>query len=213
MDVRAESQRSFIAGLLLVAPLAVTLFVGSLALRYLAGVLDPVVQAGRLAQYTGNSRLLAQTLAALLLATAVVGLGYVAQRQVGQRLFGGFDRLVRFVPLVSAVYSSVRQVGAALENRSSRYESVVLVEYPRLGVYSLGFVTGDAPADASTVADEPVYNVFIPNSPNPTGGELVLVPESHVHETDLSVRRGLRLIVTTGIADTQDELAAFREDA
>lgn len=213
MEIRTELRRSFLAGLVLVAPLAITLFVGQLAVRYLSDLLDPVVRVGGLASYTGNIQLLAQGLAAVLLAGIVVALGFIAQRQVGRRLFGGFDRLVAFVPLVSTVYSSVRQVGEALENRASKYEAVVLVEYPRLGVYSLGFVTGDAPTDATTVAGEPVHNVFVPNSPNPTAGNLILVPESRVHETTLSVRRGLRLIVTTGIADSRAELEAFRKTA
>lgn len=213
MGLKAELRRSFVAGLLLVAPLAVTLFVGRLALGYLSGLLSPLVRYAGLTRFTANIDLLAQALAAILLAAAIVFLGFVAQRSVGERLFGGFDRLFEFVPLVSTVYSSVRQVGEALSNRATRYEEVVLVEYPRLGVYSLGFITGDAPSETESVTGERTYNVFVPNSPNPTAGNLILVPESRVHETDLSVRRGLRLIVTTGIADTEAEMKKLREES
>lgn len=211
--MHAELRRSFVAGVLLVAPLAVTLFVGWILLRYLAGVLDPVVRFAGLARFTANIDLLAQGLAAVLLAAAVVVLGFLAQRSLGERLFGGFDRLFAFVPLASTVYSSVRQVGEALADRTNRYEAVVLVEYPRVGVYSLGFVTGDSPSDAAVVTGEPTYNVFVPNSPNPTAGNLILVPESNVHETELTVRRGIRLIVTTGMADTDAELERLREES
>lgn len=204
MGLRAELRRSFLAGLVLVAPLAVTLVVARLALGYLAGVLDPVVQAAGLAAYTNNVELLAQVLAAVLLATAIVVLGFLAQRGIGERLFGGFDRLVSLVPVVSVVYTSVRQVGNAMRNRTSRYDRVVIVEYPRMDVYSLGFVTGEAPAAAEEVIGEPAHNVFVPNSPNPTAGRLILVPDRRVHETDIPVRRGLRLILTTGITETEE---------
>lgn len=213
MALHGKLRRSFVAGLLLVAPLAVTLFVVRLAFRYLSGVLSPVVTWTGLARYTANIDLLAQTLAAVILATVVVLLGFVAQRSVGKRLFGGFDRLVAFVPLVSTVYSSVRQVGEALGDRATRYQEVVIVEYPRLGVYSLGFVTAESPADAERVSGERTYNVFVPNSPNPTAGAPLLVPESRVHETNLSVRRGLRLVVTTGIADTEAGVDRLREES
>jgi uncharacterized membrane protein len=189
MDLRAELRRSFVAGVLLVAPLAVTLFVAWLAVGYLSGVLDPVVDVTGLARFVAES-VLAQALAAVLFAVALVALGFLAQRGPGERLFGGFDRLVGIVPVASVVYSSVRQVGTALSDRSSRYDRVVIVEYPRLGVYSLGFLTGDAPTEVSDVAGEPTHNVFVPNSPNPTGGRLVLVPDSRVHETEIPVRRG-----------------------
>lgn len=213
MGLHADLRRSFVAGLLIVAPLAVTLFVGRIVLRYLAELLNPVVRVAGLTRFTANIDLLAQVLAAVLLAAIVVALGFLAQRSLGKRLFGGFDRLFAFVPLASTVYSSVRQVGEALADRANRYEAVVLVEYPRIGVYSLGFVTGESPSDASTVTGEPTYNVFVPNSPNPTAGNLILVPESNVHETALSVRRGIRLIVTTGMADTEGEMERLREES
>lgn len=203
MDLTAELRRSFLAGVLLVAPLAVTLFVAWLAIGYLSDVLDPVVEVTGLGRFVAEA-VLAQALAAVLVAVALVVLGFLAQRGLGERLFGGFDRLVGIVPVASVVYSSVRQVGKALSDRSSRYDRVVIVEYPRLGVYSLGFVTGDAPPEASDVAGEPTHNVFVPNSPNPTGGRLVLVPESRIHETEIPVRSGLRLVLTTGITATEE---------
>nr|WP_245800565.1 hypothetical protein [Natrinema saccharevitans] len=65
----------------------------------------------------------------------------------------------------------------------------------------IGLVTGEGPREAEAIAGGDVYNVFLPNSPNPTAGRLVLLPEDQVHETDMSVRRGMRLIVTTGMGD------------
>jgi uncharacterized membrane protein len=114
---------------------------------------------------------------------------------------------------VRVIYSSVRQVSNALMERSNRYESVVLVEYPREGMYSVGFVTGDSPDEVLSVAGADAYNVFLPNSPNPTAGRMVMVPDDQVHEVDISVRRGIRLLVTTGIAEAEEEMAELQEQA
>lgn len=210
MGLVSRFKSSFLAGLLLLAPLAVTAFVLQFAFVRLFGVLEPIVTATRLADYTANIQIAAQVLAIVLIVLFIVAIGFLADLSVGARLFGGFDRLIGLVPMVSVIYSGVRQVGNALAERENRYESVVLVEVPRENVYSIGFVTGDAPAVATDVAGETVYNVFIPNSPNPTAGRLLLVPSARLHETDLTVRQGLRLVVTTGITSDRDEIEELK---
>ena len=95
----------------------------------------------------------------------------------------------------------------SLVQRTAGYETVVLVEYPRRGVYAIGFVTNDGPAAAREATSEDLYNVFLPHSPNPTAGKLVFVPAADVYEVDMSVRRALGPLVTTGLsADDVDEL-------
>ncbi|WP_246987612.1 DUF502 domain-containing protein [Halorientalis marina] len=212
MDVSKVVRSSFVAGLALIAPLIVTVVALRFLLNWLTTFIDPVVQGTRLAQYTANIEVVAQALAAVLILLLITLLGYLAQRSLGERLFGWLDRGVGLVPLVRVIYSSVRQVSNALMEQSSRYESVVLVEYPREGVYTLGFVTGDAPDQTRDVTGGEAFNVFLPNSPNPTGGRLLLVPADQVHEVDISVRRGIRLLVTTGIAEREEEVRQLRED-
>lgn len=206
MGLVTRFKSDFLTGLLLLAPLAVTLFVLHFAFTRLFAFLRPVVDATRLAEYTANIELVALLITAVVMVGFIVGIGALADRSIGRRLFGGFDRLVGFIPLVNVIYTGVRQVGRALAEREHRYESVVLVEFPRTGMYSIGFVTGDAPPAAMVPGNEKVYNVFVPNSPNPTGGRLVLVPESQVYPTELQVGQGIRLVVTTGITSERAEL-------
>jgi uncharacterized membrane protein len=198
MRITDVFRRSFVAGLVLVAPLVVTVVVLRVAFGWLLVVANPLVAETRLANYTGNIEVAAQLLAIVALVAVVTGLGYVAQRGVGQRLFGRVGRVIDFVPMVSVVYGSARQMADALVNPSAGFDQVVLVEYPRDGVWVIGFVTGDGPTEAADAAGEHVYNVFLPNSPNPTGGRLLMVPESDLVETDMSAREGLRTVVTTG---------------
>lgn len=190
-------------GLVLVAPLTVTLFVLQFLFARVTGVLNPVVRTTRLTAYTGNIEVVAQLLAAAFIAIGITALGYAASWGAAQRLFGGFERGVRLIPLVRTIYFGVQQVSESLTNRAERFEDVVLVEYPREGIYSIAFVTNHAPDEANALEDGDLLNVFVPHSPNPTAGALVMVPSSQVHEVDMSVRRGIRLLVTTGLS-TED---------
>jgi uncharacterized membrane protein len=213
MDLVARVRSSFVAGLLLVAPLAVTLFVLQFVFTRLTGLIRPLVVQLRpiISETLGadDVTLVAQLFAALTVVAVITGLGYLASISLGQRLFGGFERGLRLVPLVRTVYFGVRQVSESLTERADGYESVVLVEFPRRGSYSIGFVTNEAPGATRDATGEELYTVFVPNSPNPTAGALVMLPETDVHEVDMSVRRGIRLLVTTGLsADDETDVPA-----
>ena len=200
----AALKRSFIAGLLLLAPLVVTVYVLQVLTGWALRVVDPVVQGTQLTQYTANIELVAQALAVVLIVGTVTLLGAAARWSVGRRVFGRVGRVVNIIPLVNVVYAGVRQVATALVEREGGYDRVVLLEYPTEGHFALGFVTGESPDALASVAGESAVNVFLPNAPNPTAGRLAVVPESRVHEVDMSVRRGLRLVVTTGLGSDEE---------
>lgn len=201
MRVTNALKRSFVSGMILIAPLVLTLYILWLLVSFSLQFIDPVVRETRLTQYTANVEVAAQLLTVVLIVVSIVVLGFLANKSVGRELFGRVGRVVNIIPLVSTIYGGVRQVADSLVERNTAYESVVLVEYPREGVYSIGLVTGESPRSVEQFAGSEVYNVFLPNSPNPTAGRLVLLPEDQVHEIDMSVRRGMRLIVTTGAGD------------
>jgi uncharacterized membrane protein len=198
---------SFVTGAILLAPLAVTLLLFKLALDWLSGILNPFIRATRITQYTANIELVAQLVTIALILAGITLVGAVARFSAGRRTLSNFGRVVNLVPLFRTVYRSVQQVATSLVERSNQYESVVYIEYPRLGVYSVGFVTGESPDTLEEVAGQEAYNVYLPSSPNPTGGRLELVPADRLYETDLSVRQGLRLLMTTGVTAEEEEAA------
>jgi uncharacterized membrane protein len=142
MRLSERFKRSFVAGLVLVAPLVVTVVVLRVVFSWLLVVADPLVTETRLAQYTGNVEFAAQALAIVVLVVAVTALGYVAQRGFGSRVFANLGRVMDFVPLVSVSYGSVRQVANSLVDGTSGYERVVLVEYAREDLYVIGSSRG-----------------------------------------------------------------------
>lgn len=211
MNWNRRLRNSFLAGLILIAPLAITFIVLQFLLGWLTGSVEPLVSATNLSQFTGNIEFLAQLLALAILLVTIVLVGMVAQWGVADRLFGGFSRIIGVIPMVRVIYASVRQVSNSLTSPGSRYESVVLVEYPRDGMYAIGFVTAESP-DPVQAKTGKAYNVYIPFSPNPTNGHLAMLPESEVHEIDMSVKRGLRLTITTGMAETSEDLQALESE-
>lgn len=207
VNLSTTLKSSFVAGLILVTPLAVTLYVLRLVVNWSLQFVNPIVQSTQLTQYTANIEAVAQFVAAVSIVAVITLLGYLAQKSVGKQLFGSVGRVVNVVPLVSTIYGSVRQVANSLVERRTSYDGVVLVEYPREGIYSIGLVTGQSPGPVENYVGQEVYNVFLPNSPNPTAGRLALLPEDELHELDMSVRQGMRLVVTTGMND--DDVLGF----
>ncbi|MFB6120867.1 MAG: DUF502 domain-containing protein [Halobacteriaceae archaeon] len=210
--IKSIVRDSFVGGLIILGPLLVTLFVFKFAFDWLVGVVDPIVSGTQLATYTANIELAAQLLALVGILVLITVVGLVAQLSVGRRTLGGIGRLVSFIPLFRAVYGGIRGVASSLSDRSTRFEDVVIVEYPRMGVYSLGFVTGDAPEKLREMEEQDAFFVYAPSAPNPTGGALMMVPEEHVHESGLSVKEGLRLIMTTGMTSEVSEDEEFSLD-
>lgn len=196
---------SFVAGLVLITPLLITLYILRILVNFALQFINPVVESTNLSAYTANVEIVAQVIAVLLIVLTISVVGFIAQRRTGERLFGSLGRMVTIIPLVRTIYGTVRQMMSSFSSSGSSYDSLVLVEYPRTGLYSIGLVTGNSPSVVSEKADKQVQNVFLPSSPNPANGRLVLVPEDQILDVDLSVREGLRLVMTTGVGSDDEQ--------
>jgi len=203
-DLGSMVKRGFVTGLVLIAPLAVTVFVIQLVYGWLVGAIRPVLQAlpWLRGPYTEPLALVA------LFALITVG-GIVFLYGFGDRLMRRFDNFMQDVPGISPIYRSVRQATTALTGDTESFEQVVLVHLPQSGLRVVGFVTAETPASLrGEDIDEPCYNVFVPMAPNPMGGFLIVVPEADVTKTDLTVSEGIQLVLTTGIGgQDEDEVA------
>jgi len=212
MRIKTTLQSNFVAGLILVAPLVVTLFVLRTVTGWISGTLTPVITGTRLETFTANNIVLAQFVLLAALVAAVTAVGFLAQRSVGRRVFGKTGRVVDFLPVFRTIYGTIRSMATSVTSRGSDFESVVYVEYPTKDVYRLGLVTGESPDDLETIAGEPAYNVFFPGSPNPTQGSLNLVPESELHESGMSVRAAIRFLMTTGMDESKTPIEFDEEE-
>jgi uncharacterized membrane protein len=152
------------------------------------------------------------SLFALLLSIFLIGLvGGLARNYLGRKLIEAVDLLLLRVPLLNKIYGTIKQVNAAFTSGSkSSFKQVVLVEFPRAGHYSLGFITAEQTQEVQLKTTGKVVSVFVPTTPNPTSGFLVLVPESDLTKLDMPVADGIKFIISLGSIST--EFVAARTD-
>jgi uncharacterized membrane protein len=137
---------------------------------------------------------------ALVLAVLLVGLvGSLARYYFGKKLIQWVDLALLRVPLLNKIYSTIKQVNAAFSPSSkSSFKQVVLVEFPKSGQYSVGFLTGEDHKEVQQKTKVHVLSVFVPTTPNPTSGFLLLVPEKEITRLDMSVADGIKFIISLG---------------
>lgn len=138
----------------------------------------------------------------LLLALLILFLtGVFAANFAGRRLLEGWDRLLSRIPVVRSVYSGAKQVAETLfSDSSTAFKRVMLVEYPRRGVWSLCFQTAESLAEVQDRTAEDVVCVFVPTTPNPTSGFILFVPRQEVVPLSMTVDEGLKMIISLGVA-------------
>jgi len=130
----------------------------------------------------------------------LIGLvGLLARNYFGKRIIKWIDTTLLRVPLLNKIYSATKQINEACSSSNKNaFRTVVMVEFPRPGVYTLGFITSEQHPELLAGADEKLVCVFVPTTPNPTGGYLLLVPEEKVTKLNMSVGDGIKYIISLG---------------
>lgn len=140
------------------------------------------------------------SVAALILAVVLVSMvGLLTRYYIGKRLIAWLDTVMLRVPLLNKIYGTIKQVNDAFSTGSkTSFKTVVLVEFPKDGTHSIGFITSEQQAEVQTKTKEKVVCVFVPTTPNPTSGFLILVPEEKVTKLDMTVADGIKYIISLG---------------
>ncbi len=203
----ARWRRSFLTGLAVSLPALVTLA----AVKWIFGTISSFTDTLLFfLPYFLNSKVIyvnGQTgamfwywsLLALVLALAIIStIGVLAQYYIGRRMLEWLDTAMMNVPVVNKFYGAIKQVNEAFAGNKNSFKTVVLVEFPREGIYSVGFITSEQHAEVQQKTKEKIVAVFVPTTPNPTSGFLILVPEDKVTKLDMSVAEGIKYIVSLG---------------
>ncbi|EHL28990.1 transmembrane protein [Legionella drancourtii LLAP12] len=144
---------------------------------------------------------------ALLLLTGVLATNFL-----GQRLVAWNDSLLSRIPLVRSIYKTVQQViNAVLSTNSEAFRKVVLIEYPRKGLWSIAFQTGVGSSEINEKTQEEMISVFIPTTPNPTSGFLIMVPKREAIELNMSIDAALKYTISLGVMQANTKAAALAE--
>ncbi len=126
--------------------------------------------------------------------------GMVATNVVGKRLMGWGEAIVARIPLVRTIYNAVKQViHTVFSNQTEAFSSVVLVEYPRKGLWSIAFVTGSGSHEVQQAVDPDMLTIFVPTTPNPTSGFLMMLPRKDTVTLEMTVEEALKYVISLGV--------------
>ncbi len=190
-------KRYLIAGLLVWVPLGVTVMV----IKLLVGLMDRSLLL--LPEPYRPDNLLGfhvPGLGVVLTTIIVLVTGMVVANLFGRKLVKLWESVLAQIPLVRTIYTGVKQVlETVFSSNGQSFRKVLLVEYPRRGLWTLAFQSSTTSGEAQTKTGRAVVNVFIPTTPNPTSGFFIMVPSDDVVELDMSVDDGLKMIISAGV--------------
>jgi len=189
---------SFFSGLLLLAPLVVTVWAFSKIVELAGGTFRPLYEH-YLPQSLQRIPFFWDVIATFVVLLLITLLGFLSNYVFGKFFFKVIERFIERIPGIGAVYNSVKQIVTTFgtQNRNL-FNKVVLVEFPREGVWTLGFLTNKQQGEPQTKIAADVWTVFVPTTPNPTSGFLIMLPSSKVVELDMPVGDGMKMIISGG---------------
>jgi uncharacterized membrane protein len=189
----ANLRTTFLRGIGVLIPLGLTYWFFQSLLNAIDGILSPLFEAW-IGHHVPGLGFTAMVIIILLV-------GLLTRNLIGRIVLAWFENLVRSIPVVRAVYSAIKDFVSAfgVEGKGKTFREVVMTEYPRKGLYCIGFVTNEMSYAQTGGVTREFLNVYIPNPPNPTSGFLVLVPKDEAVHLDLSIEEGLKLVLSGGI--------------
>ncbi len=194
---RARVRRYLLAGVLVWVPVLATVWVLGFIIDMMDRTLLLLPTAWRPEQLLGVN---IPGLGIVFAFVVVFVTGVGVTNFLGRRLVAYWEDLLKRIPLVRSVYGGVKSfTESVLSQQGNSFRKVVMVEYPRLGMWSIGFVTAEDIAEISARTGEQQVCVYVPTTPNPTSGLIVMVPRSQVIELDMSVDAAMKMIVTLGV--------------
>ena len=197
----------FFAGVLVAAPISITIWITWNLLQFIDSKVTPLVPP-----VWNPETYLPFSIpgVGLILAIIVLALvGFMAAGIVGRSVMRFGERMLARVPVVRSLYSATKQIfETVLAQKSTAFRQVALVEYPMRGTWAVGFITGQTVGEVQNLTDETVFNVFVPATPNPTTGFLLFLPERDVHILAMTVEEGIKLVVSGGIVTPDSKRVA-----
>ena len=192
---------AFITGLLILLPLGVTIFIVNIVLDRIGNPASELFFnfIDQNIRKLPTVEIPLQIVSLLIVFLLITALGYFSRIFIGQLLLKFFERILTRLPLISQVYNTVKQlVDTFSQQKKAVFQEVVMIEYPRKGIYAIGFLTNQAKGEVQAITGENLVNVFVPTTPNPTSGFLLMLPKEEVIPMQMSVADGMKTIISGG---------------
>lgn len=196
--VSARLRGYFIAGVLITAPVSITLYLAWVVLDFIDTQVAHLIPEA----YNPNTYLPFSVpgLGLVLMLVGLTFIGFIMTNVLGRLLMRAGEAIVRRMPILSGVYSALKQIlETVLSDQTAAFQQVVLVEYPRERCWAMGFVSSVTAGEVQARTEEDMINVFIPTTPNPTSGFLLFVPKDQLVFLEMTVDEGLKMIISGGL--------------
>lgn len=196
--LRASLKRYFLTGLLVITPIWGTVLILKTLFLTVDGILGNMLATVVIKEYYVPG------LGILTLFVLILTTGMLATNFIGGRIVRLWEEFLHRVPVVRSIYATLKSMMDILSFKErEKYNRVVLIQFPKNGHYCFAFVTGVTHGEIQEISREPLLNVYVPTSPNPTSGYFLLVPEKEVIALDISVEEAMKLIVSGGLYSPQ----------
>lgn len=204
MKLGAKLRAYFFTGVLVTAPVAITFYMAYKIILWIDSGVSRLLPP-RLQVYYSDLPFTIPGLGVVVLIVSMILVGMFAAGFIGKFFFRLGEWIVKKVPLISTVYSLLKQVFETfLSSKNQAFSKVVLLEYPRKGIWILGLASTDTSGEVKSILQKDMVNVFIPTTPNPTSGFLIFVPKEDVVFLKMTVEAGLKFIISGGIVSPEE---------
>ncbi len=188
----SKIRNNFIAGVVVLIPIGITLYLTLFFIRFSGQIIPKEINPNNYLPFNIPG---VEILVALIFITII---GWLSLSFLGKKFFEIFNNILRKIPILRTIYSAIGQMTESFTKTDNKQKSVVLLEYPRKGIWAVGFATRENKGLIRDKINEDVINVFVPTTPNPTSGFLLMVPKKDLIYLDISFEQASKFIVSAG---------------
>jgi len=194
-SVIAKLRNNFIAGVVVLIPIGITVYLTLFIVKISSKILPKELNPNHYLPYNIPG---VEIIISIILITFI---GWLSLSFIGKKLLEIFNNILKKIPILRTIYSAFEQMLDMFTKTDSKKKNVVLVEYPRKGSWAVGFATRENKSEISNKSKQNLVNVFVPTTPNPTSGFLLMFPKEEVIYLDMSFEEASRFIVSAGSAE------------
>ena len=196
-SIFAKLRNNFIAGIVVLIPIGITLYLTLFIIRVSSKIIPKEINPNNYLPFDIPGL---EIFIALFLITLI---GWISLSFLGKKFFELINNILRKIPILRTIYSAIGQMTESFTKTDNNQKSVVLLEYPRKGIWAVGFATKDNEGEISEKTNSELVNVFVPTTPNPTSGFLLMFPKNEIKYLDMSFEEASRFIVSAGTSENK----------
>ncbi len=191
-SIFSKLRNNFIAGVVVLIPIGITLYLTLFIIKFSSKIIPKEINPNNYLPFDIPGL---EILIAVIIITLI---GWLSLSFLGKKFFELFNNVLRKIPILRTIYSAIGQMTESFTKSDDKQKSVVLLEYPRKGVWAVGFATKENKGLIKKKVNEDLINVFVPTTPNPTSGFLLMVPKNDLIYLDISFEQASKFIVSAG---------------